>query len=157
MGNTGPMAADGLTVAFDLQRLEAVEGGRIEVEGTWSGVRGLRFVRPALILHGDEGERTLLATLEHKPWAAEEGRSWRAAFPWEGGKLDVADLELAVAPSVVVPLGAGAPRTLRADPRAALRTQLAEAEERARRLGSEVAFLREERGETVTLREQLDE
>jgi hypothetical protein len=97
-------------VGFALTRFEAVDGARLEVEGTWSGVRGVRFVRPALVVHpgaGREAERTLLATLEHKPWPAEEGRPWVAAFPWDGGAPDVADLELAVAPSIVVPLGGG--------------------------------------------------
>ncbi|HWI70542.1 MAG TPA: hypothetical protein VNT55_01205, partial [Baekduia sp.] len=95
-------------VGFALTRFETVDGARLEVEGTWSGVRGVRFVRPALVLRaaGDGGaERTLLATLEHKPWPAEEGRPWVAAFPWDGGAPDVATLELAVAPSIVVPLG----------------------------------------------------
>src|SRR4051794_5972777 len=89
---------------FALSRVEAVGDDRLEVEGTWSDVRGVRFVRPALVLGG--GQRTLLATLDHKPWPAEDGRLWTAAFPWSGGEPpDVASLELAVAPSIVVPLG----------------------------------------------------
>jgi hypothetical protein len=99
---------NGAAVDFALTRFETVEGARLEVEGTWSGVRGVRFVRPALVVSPDaEGgaERTLLATLDHKPWPAEEGRPWVAAFPWDGGEPDVAQLQLAVAPSIVVPLG----------------------------------------------------
>src|SRR4051794_3925062 len=92
---------------FALTRVEAVGDDRLEVEGTWSGVRGVRFVRPALVVGG--GERTLLATLDHKPWPAEDGRPWTAAFPWSGdGPADVAGWELAVAPSIVVPLDRGA-------------------------------------------------
>ncbi|HEV7751309.1 MAG TPA: hypothetical protein VGO71_07195 [Baekduia sp.] len=135
---------DGSTVGFALTRFEAVAGGRLEVEGTWSGVRGMRFVRPALVVHAAAGERTLLAVLEHKPWPAEDGRPWRAAFPWDGGALDPADAELAVAPSVVVPLAAPDPGAA-ADPQVVLRHRLAEAEERARRLEAEVGFLRRER------------
>ncbi|HET9125247.1 MAG TPA: hypothetical protein VFN65_10220 [Solirubrobacteraceae bacterium] len=70
-------------------------------------MRGHRFVRPALILATREGiERRLLAELDDKPWAAEDGRSWRAAFALEaGGALTRADrLELSVAPDVNVAL-----------------------------------------------------
>jgi hypothetical protein len=70
-------------------------------------VRGHRFVRPALILTDGEGvQRRLLAELEDKPWAAEDGESWRATFAVESGKeLDDADgLELSVAPDVNVAL-----------------------------------------------------
>ncbi|MCW2983472.1 MAG: hypothetical protein JWR63_1042, partial [Conexibacter sp.] len=92
-------------VGFALTRFEA-DGARLEVEGTWSGVRGVRFVRPALVMRADGGaEKTLLAVLEHKPWPAEDGRPWVAAFPWDGREPDVAHVELAVAPSIVVPLG----------------------------------------------------
>lgn len=96
---------DGDTVGFALTRCEAVDGARLELEGTWTGVRGVRFVRPALVVHREGGgERTLLAVLEHKPWPAQEGEPWVAAFPWDGGDLDMARTELAVAPSIVVPL-----------------------------------------------------
>jgi hypothetical protein len=138
---------DGATVDFTLTRLEA-EGGRLELEGTWTGVRGMRFVRPALVVHSAGGERTLLAVLEHKPWPAEDGQPWRAAFPWDGGDLDPAHAELAVAPSIVVPLGEPDP-DVAADPQIALRHRLAEAEERTRRLEAEVGFLRREREELV--------
>jgi hypothetical protein len=136
----------GSPVGFALTRLEVVDGGRLELEGEWTGVRGMRFVRPALIVHAGGGERTLLALLEDKPWPAEEGRSWRAAFPWDGGDLDPADVELAVAPSIVVPLAERGPAA-ESDPQVVLRRRLAEAQERARRLEAEVGFLRRERDE----------
>jgi len=102
---------DGAAVDFALTRLEAVDGARLEVEGTWSGVRGVRFVRPALVVRGEAGdERTLLADLEHKPWPALDGETWVAAFPWTGGEPDVSNTELAVAPSIVVPLAGGRAR-----------------------------------------------
>src|SRR3954470_24361223 len=116
LGTTRGM--DGAAVDFALTRLEAVDGARLEVEGTWSGVRGVRFVRPALVVRGDAGdERTLLADLEHKPWPALDGETWVAAFPWTGGEPDVTNTELAVAPSIVVPLAGG--RARREDPGAA--------------------------------------
>jgi hypothetical protein len=147
---------DGGAVDFALTRFEAVDGARLEVEGTWSGVRGVRFVRPALVVRSDAGgERTLLADLEHKPWPAQDGEPWVAAFPWTGGEPDVQRTELAVAPSIVVPLARAAGRPVEADPVDALRTRADEAEERGRRLESEVTFLRREREAPRTEIQQL--
>jgi hypothetical protein len=141
---------NGAAVDFSLTRFEAVDGARLEVEGTWTGVRGVRFVRPALVVRGEAGaEKTLLADLEHKPWPAQEGETWVAAFPWKGGEPDVARTQLAVAPSIVVPLGgaAAAGGAATVDPFDALQARVDAAEERARRLEAEVAFLRREREE----------
>jgi hypothetical protein len=140
---SAPPADSPARVAFQLERLEAGADGLLEVEGTWSGVRGMRFVRPALVIRDGAHQRTLLATLEHKPWAP-DSRPWRASFPWDGGELDPERAELAVAPSVIVPL-AGAAAPVRADPQETLRRALDEARERVRHLESEVAFLRRER------------
>lgn len=85
--------------AFALERLEVADG-RLIVSGRWSGVRGMRFVRPTLVLD----DRQLLATLDHKPWAPDTD-PWVAAFPWDGREVDRDRLELSVAPSVTVPLG----------------------------------------------------
>jgi hypothetical protein len=134
-------------VAFELDRFEQMGDDRLEVAGRWYGVRGLRFVRPALTIQTTDGERNVLALLEHKPWAAEEGESWVAAFPWEGESPDPGQTELAVAPSVVVPLSdqeAGAERP-KAGGRRSATARADEAEKRARHLESEVAWLREER------------
>jgi hypothetical protein len=141
------VSPDGVRVAFQLDRFEQMGDDRLEVAGRWYGVRGLRFVRPALTVQTEDGERNLLALLDHKPWAAEEGESWIAAFPWEGDSPDPDQAELAVAPSVVVALvqqedGDTKPRG-RSKP--ALSERLQESETRARRLDSEVAWLREER------------
>lgn len=133
-----------MRVAFQLDRFEQTGEDRLEVTGRWYGVRGLRFVRPALTVQTQDGERNLLALLEHKPWAAEEGQAWVAAFPWEGESPDPDQAELAVAPSVVVALvrgEEGKPSSTKPN----LRQKLQESEARARRLDSEVAWLREER------------
>lgn len=116
--------------AFALERLEAADG-RLIVSGRWSGVRGMRFVRPALILDG----RQLLATLDHKPWAP-DADPWVAAFPWDGGDVDRNRLELSVAPSVTVPLGevSEAPQPPTDEPD----------DQSIDRLRSEVRFLRSE-------------
>jgi hypothetical protein len=138
------VSPDGARVAFQLDRFEQTGEDRLEVTGRWFGVRGLRFVRPALTVQTQDGERNLLALLEHKPWAVEEGKSWIAAFPWQGDSPDPDQAELSVAPSVVVALvrdETGKPGKSRPN----LRQQLSESEARARRLDSEVAWLREER------------
>jgi hypothetical protein len=142
------VSPDGVRVAFQLDRFEQTGDDRLEVAGRWYGVRGLRFVRPALTVQTKEGERNLLALLEHKPWAAEEGESWVAAFPWKGESPDPGNAELAVAPSVVVTLtedaqAGGAKRGVGG--RRSSSERLAEVEQRARRMESEVAWLREER------------
>lgn len=119
---------------FDLDRLDPQEG-RLVVAGRWSGVRGMRFVRPTLIVEG----RPVLATLEHKPWAPVEGEPWIAAFPWADGPVDPRTATLAVAPSVNVPLEGGvtipeprvaptAPPASSAPPRAAAPAQEPEPE-----------------------------
>ncbi|HYF27788.1 MAG TPA: hypothetical protein VD931_18745, partial [Baekduia sp.] len=129
-------AASPAQVAFALDRLEP-QAGRLIVTGRWSGVRGLRFMRPTLIVDG----RNLLATLEHKPWAPVDGAPWTAAFPWDGGPVDTERVALSVAPRVTVPLAGGElpPEA----PGGALAEALDVEQGRARRLETEVAFLRE--------------
>lgn len=85
---------------FEVDRLE-VDEGILTIEGTWSGVRGMRFVRPTLVVD----DRQVLATLEHKPWAPREDVPWIASFPWKGEATALAAASLEVAPSVIVPLG----------------------------------------------------
>jgi hypothetical protein len=96
-------------VTFELDSLEVVPDGRLEVTGRWYGIRGMRFVRPSLRVRRDGTEHRLLAVLDHKPWVADEDRTWVAAFPWEGGPVDASDVELAVAPSIAVELDGSAP------------------------------------------------
>lgn len=86
--------------AFEIEHVE-VGDGRLVVSGWWSGVRGMRFVRPTLLV----GDRQVLATLEHKPWAPGGEEPWCAAFPWDGDEIDLDGVTLVVAPSIVVALG----------------------------------------------------
>jgi hypothetical protein len=90
---------------FELDRLELSAGEPCEIQGRWFGVRGRRFLRPALTVVVDGHRTRLLADLAHKPWAAEEGSVWNAAFPSppEGELLEA---ELTVAPDITVPLAA---------------------------------------------------
>jgi hypothetical protein len=101
--STPEVVSNGVT--FEVERFEWVDGDRLEVTGRWYGLRGHRFVRPVLVVQGTHDEqRRLLAVLDHKPWAAEDGDEWIAAFPWEGEPLELTSAELAVAPSLAVDL-----------------------------------------------------
>lgn len=88
-----------------MERIAVSAPGRVEVTGRWFGVRGRRFVRPALII-GAAGrtETRALAELDHKPWAAQDGDVWVASFPVEIDLDEVSDIELSVAPDIAVTL-----------------------------------------------------
>ena len=97
-------------VAFELERFELADGDRWELEGRWFGVRGRRFMRPALTVVVDGQAARLLSDLADKPWAAEDGEPWKAAFPFSlKGELLAA--ELTVAPDITVTLPLPAART----------------------------------------------
>jgi hypothetical protein len=91
-------------VAFELDRFEMADGDRFEVNGRWFGVRGRRFIRPSLTLVADEEQCRLLADLEHKPWSAEDGQPWKAAFPYDPQESGWLEAELNVAPDITVSL-----------------------------------------------------
>ena len=100
-------------VEFALDSFELADG-RLVVAGRWYGVTGRRFVRPVLKA---PGQRRLVALLDHKPWSAEDGAPWLAAFP-DGGYAGPSRLQ--VAPDIAVELpaagpgaGDGAPRPAR--------------------------------------------
>ena len=77
-------------VDFELDRFERTTADRIEISGRWYGLRGRRFVRPVLNLHTVGGSRRrAIALLEHKPWAADDGKAWLAAFAWPQGAGEV--------------------------------------------------------------------
>jgi hypothetical protein len=97
-------------VTFDVDRFDWAGDDRLELVGRWSGVRGLRFVRPVLTVPVAGRRRRLVALLEHKPWVASDGDEWVAAFSWEGHREAVGPAQLAVGPSLVVDLPAPGPR-----------------------------------------------
>src|SRR5437588_2495068 len=105
-------------VVFELGRFELVGGQRCEVEGRWLGVRGRRFMRPALTIVVDGHETRLLADLAHKPWAAEDGEPWMAAFPYPRRTGEILEAELTVAPDITIPLPAPQGRATRRQERA---------------------------------------
>ena len=94
-------------VDFELERFERTGEDRIEISGRWYGLRGRRFVRPVLNLHtGGGSRRRAIALLEHKPWAADDGQTWLAAFAWPQGAGEVEGAELEVGPGLIVDLPA---------------------------------------------------
>src|SRR5580700_7198939 len=97
-----PATSATASIFFELDRFERADDNRLVLTGRWYGVRGRRFVRPSLSLVSGEDKLRALADLEHKPWAAEEGEEWHAAFPCTAE--DVAEVQLAVAPDIAVQL-----------------------------------------------------
>src|SRR5436305_1202555 len=91
-------------IAFEVEGLEQTERERVEVRGRWTGVRGRRFVRPALTVVVDGVQRRALAELDDKPWAAQDGTTWRAVFPLELELANASHVELMVAPDITVRL-----------------------------------------------------
>src|SRR5690242_20141179 len=148
-------------VTFEVERFDWVDGARLEVLGRWSGVRGLRFVRPVLTVPVAGRRRRIVALLEHKPWVASDGDRWVAAFPWEGHREAVGPAQLAVGPSLVVDLPAPGPRQAplaRAPSPAELAARRAhEAETRAARESEAAqALLRREREDHERRRRELE-
>jgi len=141
------------TISFQLERFELVDGDHLELTGRWFGVRGRRFIRPTLTLHGEGSNARLLAELYHKPWSAEEGESWEAWFPFNPDRSLGDTVELAVAPDIAVDLptpGGKSRRGVRAAPAAPPRPSRAVAhrdpvDEQLERLRREVQELRDER------------
>ena len=89
-----------------MERIDSSASGRVEVAGRWFGVRGRRFVRPTLTLVRQDGQLRALADLDDKPWAAEDGEVWRAAFSVDAGLDDAREIELTVAPDIIIELRA---------------------------------------------------
>ena len=139
-------------VSFEVDRFAWVDG-RLELTGRWYGIRGRRFLRPTLDVEVDGVPRRMLAVLEHKPWAADDGEPWVAAFEWTGDPVELAVAELAVAPELAVvlppPTGAPAKKARRAK---AAGERLAAAPPRAQALE---AALAEAQAEASVLRDRL--
>jgi hypothetical protein len=140
--------------SFELDRFELTSPDRLEIAGRWFGVRGLRFIRPALDLRSNGDRYRLLALLEHKPWAAEDGDEWVAAFPWDGDGLDLTQAELAVGPSLAVELpvsdAPAKPKRKSSSSKAKARVQAGVPSERAE---AKLQELREERDAALAARD----
>lgn len=92
------------SVNFEVERFEPRGRDQLVLSGRWFGVRGRRFVRPTLTLGNGDSRQRALADLEHKPWAAEDGELWEAAFPVERNGGYPGTIELTVAPDITVAL-----------------------------------------------------
>jgi hypothetical protein len=139
-------------VSFEVDRF-AWADGRLELTGRWYGIRGRRFLRPTLDVEVDGSPRRMLAVLEHKPWAADDGEEWVAAFEWTGDPVALAVAELAVGPELAVvlppPTGGPAKKARRA------RTAGERLEARPPRAQALEAELAEARAEISNLRDRL--
>ncbi len=116
------------SASFEVERFQLGPGARLEVRGRWFGVRGRRFMRPTLTALAGGREQRLLAVLDHKPWIAEEGEAWVAAFPWATDPAALLQAELTVAPDVTVPLPAPSSARRRRTPAGSPRSPVREAE-----------------------------
>ena len=152
MSTSRETAAAPAGVSFEVDRF-AWSDGRLEVSGRWYGIRGRRFLRPTLDVEVDGGPRRMLAVLEHKPWAADDGEEWIAAFDWNGEPVALVVAELAVAPelAVVLPPPSGGPAKKARSAKAAV-DRLPAAPPRAQALEAE---LTEARAEISSLRDRL--
>src|SRR5438552_3309993 len=99
-----PPAVDVGGAVFEVDTFDWTDDGRIEVTGVWSGLRGVRFLRPTLVVGGAGQQRRLLAVLDHKPWAPHEAGQWVAAFDWRGEPVEIETAELNVAPGLDIEL-----------------------------------------------------
>ena len=156
-GSRATIAGATPRLTFEVERFGWISDDRLEIAGRWSGLRGHRFLRPTLDVEVGGRHRRLLALLEHKPWAVDDGEEWVAAFPWQGEPLQLDGAELAVGPDLAVelpPPAGGRPAS--ADhgsrssaellaagrPRAEIELDLGAAREEAERLGRELERLR---------------
>lgn len=117
--STSEAASEVRGVAFALDSFDVADG-RLVVAGRWYGVVGRRFVRPVLQA---QGQRRLIAVLDHKPWVPEEGGKWLAAFPHDGS---IGPSRLQVAPDIAVELPAAGPQVGDGIPRPARLTRAPE-------------------------------
>jgi hypothetical protein len=159
VSRSGKTAVAGATshVTFEVERFGWVGDDRLEVAGRWFGLRGHRFLRPTLDVEVDGHHRRLLALLEHKPWAADDGEDWIAAFRWQGEPVQVPGAELALGPDLIIELpapaggrpphgkqGAASGRELlpAGRPRAEIELELSAARDETERLAHELERLR---------------
>jgi hypothetical protein len=98
-------------ITFQLDRFETKSDDRVEVSGRWFGVRGRRFIRPTLTVVADGHGCRALADLEHKPWAAEDGQPWEAAFVCALDGAELLEAELNVSPDITIMLPVDGPGT----------------------------------------------
>jgi hypothetical protein len=117
MSRTLEPVAGASRVLFELDRFELGNDDQFQLQGRWFGVRGRRFMRPSLTVTVEGHEVRLLADLADKPWAAEDGQPWKAAFPSRVAPDEVRQAELTVTPDITIELRAPEERTEQPNPR----------------------------------------
>src|SRR5918992_433503 len=129
---------------LEIESFQGTPGDPLGIARRWFDVRGPRSLRPTLDLEVDGRTRRVLASLEHKPWVADEGEVWHAAFAWDGEMADVDAAQLTVGPDLVVELEPPATAAdLRSRGRKAVGRDLAAARAEAKRLRTELKRERE--------------
>ncbi len=142
-------------VSFELELLE-VDGDRCEIRGRWFGIRGRRFMRPALTIFVGSEQTRLLADLAGKPWAAEDGESWSAAFPYPDDAGTLIRAELTVAPDITVTVAGAEPGTGAAPVRTTGRPAAPKQPERAAELARALEERNRHVAESVRAAEERD-
>ena len=87
-------------ISFELDRFEWASPDRLEVEGTWHGLRR-RLPRATLVVEVEGTRRRLRALPEERAGSPEH---WVAAFPWKGEMPKLPGAELEVGRGIVVDL-----------------------------------------------------
>jgi hypothetical protein len=158
-----PIGPDAESVTFELDRLDRDGDRGLEVRGRWFGIRGRRFVRPTLTMSIEGTSHRLLADLEHKPWAAEEGEEWVALFSPAPPAGEVEHMDLSVASDITVSLsGSGSgPRRSSAPVKRSAAAGKSTAARRPPRRKPETdrssSALRDERAKTEDLARRLED
>jgi hypothetical protein len=153
-------------VSFELDRFAIADDELCVVEGSWSGVRGRRFMRPSLTVTIGGSETRLLADLADKPWAAEDGEPWKATFPVALEVADIERAELTVAPDITIALRGSPDASDRPKPkRAGRRTQPPRSrtrstgpdasERRIRELGRELERVKSDKAQVAARLDEL--
>lgn len=106
----------------------------------------------------DTGEHRALAELGDKPWAAEDGELWHAAFPLQIALHDATAVELVVAPDIIVALrGAGTPLASAPAPRRSARAAARDVARLGTAIQAAEVALERERERRAELNRKLDE
>ncbi len=85
---------------FDLEAFRVAAPGRLEVQGTWSGVHGVVLDRSVLVLHVDGRiDQVPAENVRHST------RTWHASFAWDGDPAAIREATLQVGDRLAVQLG----------------------------------------------------
>src|SRR4051794_631255 len=98
------VAVDGALETFALERFGWEAPDRLELCGTFAGLRDVPREPPVLIVSGAERSHRLPAVAEGAAGPPEDGRPWRAGVAWQEAPEGFDRAELELGPDVVVQL-----------------------------------------------------